>query len=109
MLCFPLCFFLLCHAVQCRAVERCVVLCRDVLGLCCPVGLIKADRLHYSSNEICQRRQHSGLARSAAALLTTTQEGRGGDSGEERVGRLMRYRDRCRLSRGVYVCVCVSV
>ena len=39
--------FLLCHAVPCCAVERravcCVVLCRDVSGLCNPEGLIEAD------------------------------------------------------------------
>lgn len=52
------------------------VLSRDASLLSWRTFKGRRDRLHYSSNEICQRRLHSGAACTAAAL-TTTQHRRG--------------------------------
>lgn len=99
-----------CCVVSCCWTPCCVALCRDVLGLCCPVGLYQGrqwDRLHYSSNEICQCRLHSGVACRAAALLIITQErernGGMGGRWDTKIGW-----DLAESCMRLCVCVCLS-
>lgn len=67
--------FLLCHDVQCRAVEPvlCVVLCHDVLGLCYPVGLIKADTQTGCITAL-MKSVSTDCTQGQLACVTTTQE-----------------------------------
>lgn len=113
MLCFPFFSFSFspptfsCCVVSGCWTPCCVALCRDVLGLCCPVGLYQGrqwDRLHYSSNEICQC---MGGLQSSSTTYHHTGEGEkwwdGGVRWDTKIGW-----DLAESCMRLCVCVCLS-
>lgn len=108
-------FFLPSHAVA-SAVQSCVVLCVLRAVSWCLGSVLSCwtyqgrprDRLHFSSNEICQRQLHSGHLTVQKHHLPVHRRGREGDRRVERnKGETERGGD---LALGLFVrlCACLS-